>query len=66
LPITVTSDSAIAPAATIGFSNVMVGVSIADMVRALAVQAAQGAISAGVAKGVAKIGSARGSAGRNH
>lgn len=35
-------------AATIGFSNVMIGVSIADMVRALAVNAAQGAVSAGV------------------
>jgi hypothetical protein len=35
-------------AATIGFSNVMVGVSIADMVRALAVNAAQAGISAAV------------------
>lgn len=39
-------------AATIGFSNVMVGVSIAAMVRALAVNAAQGAVSAGVQAGV--------------
>lgn len=38
--------------ATIGFSNVMVGVSIADMVRALAVNAAQGAVSAGVSAGL--------------
>ncbi len=43
-------------AATVGFSNVMVGVSIADMVRALAVNAAQGAVSAGVGFGVAKAG----------
>ena len=35
-------------ACTLGFSNVMVGVSIADMVRALVVNAAQGAVSAGV------------------
>src|SRR4029450_9385606 len=41
------SDLPIVPnAATIGFSNVMVGVSIADMVRGLAVHAAQGAVSA--------------------
>jgi hypothetical protein len=39
-------------AAAIGFTNVMVGVSIADMVRALAVNAAQAGISAGVAAGV--------------
>jgi hypothetical protein len=39
-------------AATLGFSNVMVGVSIADMVRAIAVHAAQGAVSAGVSAGV--------------
>jgi hypothetical protein len=49
------SDLPIVPnAATIGFSNVMVGVSIADMARALAVNAAQGAVSAGVGKAVAK------------
>jgi hypothetical protein len=42
-------------AATIGFSNVMVGVSIADMVRALVVNAAQGAVSAGVGYGVSKF-----------
>lgn len=54
------SDLPIVPnACTIGFSNVMVGVSIADMVRALAVNAAQGAVSAGVSAGVAKLGEAR-------
>lgn len=51
------SDLIIVPnGATIGFSNVMVGVSIEDMVRALAVQAAQGAISAGVSAGVSRAG----------
>lgn len=56
------SDLPIVPnAAPIGFSNVLVGVSIADMVRALAVNAAQGAVSAGVSKGVG-----RASAGTNH
>ena len=39
-------------AATVGFSNVLVGVSIADMVRALAVNAAQAAVSAGVSAAV--------------
>lgn len=43
-------------AATLGFSNVMVGISIADMVRALAVNAAQGAISAGVSAGASRLG----------
>lgn len=43
-------------AATIGFSNVMVGVSISDMVRALAVNAAQGAVSAGVSAGLDRLG----------
>jgi len=43
-------------ACTLGFSNVLVGVSIADMVRALAVNAAQGAVSAGVSAGVARAG----------
>ena len=43
------SDLPIVPnAMPIGFSNVLVGVSIADMVRAIAVNAAQGAVSAGV------------------
>lgn len=51
------SDLIIVPnAATIGFSNVMVGVSIAAMVRALAVNAAQGAVSAAVAAGVSRLG----------
>jgi hypothetical protein len=56
------SDIPIVPnAATVGFSNVMVGVSIADMARALAVNAAQGAVSAGVGYGVDRL-----SQGRNH
>ena len=42
-------------AATIGFSNVMVGVSIADMVRAIAVHAAQAGISHAVSTGVGKL-----------
>jgi hypothetical protein len=47
------SDLPIVPnAAPIGFSNVLVGVSLADMVRAIAVNAAQGAVSAGVSAGV--------------
>jgi hypothetical protein len=49
------SDLPIVPnAMPVGFSNVLVGVSIADMVRALAVNAAQGAVSLGVAKGTEK------------
>jgi hypothetical protein len=39
-------------AATMGFSNVMVGVSVAALVKGVAVHAAQGAIAAGVAAGV--------------
>ena len=51
------SDLPIVPnAATLGFSNVMVGVSVAAMVRALAVNAAQGAVSAGVSAGVDRLG----------
>ncbi len=47
------SDLPIVPnAMPVGFSNVLVGVSLGDMVRALAVNAAQGAVSAGVAAGV--------------
>ncbi len=47
------SDLPIVPnAMTVGFSNVMVGVSIAAMVRALAVNAAQGAVGLAVQKGV--------------
>jgi uncharacterized Zn-binding protein involved in type VI secretion len=41
-------------ACTLGFSNVMVGVSIADMVRALAVNAAQAGIGAAVNHGAGK------------
>lgn len=49
------SDIPIVPnGVTLGFSNVMVGVSVADMVRGLAVNAAQGAVGAGVGKGVGK------------
>ena len=43
-------------AAPIGFSNVLVGVSISDMVRALAVNAAQAGVSAAVAAGVNRLG----------
>ncbi len=51
------SDIPIVPnAATLGFSNVMVGVTFAAMVRGIAVNAAQGAVSAGVSKGVDKMG----------
>lgn len=47
------SDLPIVPnAAPIGFSNVLVGVSIADMARAIAVNAAQAGVSAGVSAGV--------------
>jgi hypothetical protein len=56
------SDLPIVPnAATIGFSNVLVGVSISAMVRALAVNAAQGAVSAGVSAGVDRLGRRAGS-----
>ena len=47
---------------TLGFSNVMVGVSIADLVRAIAVSSAQGAISAGLGAGVGKLRNRRGAA----
>ena len=51
------SDLPIVPnAMPVGFSNVLVGVSIAAMVRALAVNAAQGAVSAGVSAGVDRLG----------
>jgi hypothetical protein len=54
------SDLPIVPnAATVGFSTVMVGVSIAAMVRALAVNAAQGAVSAGVSAGVNRVSQGR-------
>jgi hypothetical protein len=53
------SDLPIVPnAMPVGFSNVLVGVSISDMVRAIAVNAAQGAVSAGVSAGVDRAGKA--------
>jgi hypothetical protein len=48
-------------AATLGFSNVMVGVSVADLVRGIAVHAAQ----AGIAHAVS-VGAGKASAGKNH
>jgi uncharacterized Zn-binding protein involved in type VI secretion len=49
------SDIPIVPnAVTLGFSNVMVGVTFAAMARGIAVQAAQGAVALGVQKGVEK------------
>jgi hypothetical protein len=60
------SDIPIVPnAATLGFTNVMVGVSLADMVRGIAVSMAQSAISTGVKAGV-KAGIGKLSAGQNH
>jgi hypothetical protein len=54
------SDLPIVPnSAPIGFSNVMVGVSVAAMVRGIAVNAAQGAVSAGVSAGVNRATSPR-------
>jgi uncharacterized Zn-binding protein involved in type VI secretion len=51
------SDLPIVPnAAPIGFSNVLVGVTLSQMVRALAVHAAQAGISAAVAAGVNRAG----------
>jgi hypothetical protein len=51
------SDLPIVPnAAPIGFSNVLVGVSPADMVRALAVNAAQAGVSTAVSAGVNRLG----------
>lgn len=51
------SDLPIVPnAAPIGFSNVLVGVSVADMVRGIAVHAAQGAVSMAVSAGVSRAG----------
>jgi hypothetical protein len=50
------SDIPIVPnAMTLGFSNVMVGVTLAQMARALAVNAVQGAVSAGVGKAAGKF-----------
>ena len=51
------SDLPIVPnAMTVGFSNVMVGVSLAAMAKALAVNAVQGAVSAAVSAGVDRAG----------
>jgi len=51
------SDLPIVPnAMPVGFSNVLVNVGLMDMVRALAVNAAQGAVSAGVSAGVSRLG----------
>jgi uncharacterized Zn-binding protein involved in type VI secretion len=47
-------------AMTLGFSNVLVGVSFAAIARGLAVNAAQGAVSAGVAAGVSRVQGAKG------
>lgn len=56
------SDIPIVPnAVTLGFSNVMVGVSISAMVRGIAVHAASGAVSAGVSAGVSRLRGGRGS-----
>ncbi len=47
------SDIPVVPnAVTLGFTNVMVGVSIADMIRGIAVASAQGAVSAGLGAGM--------------
>jgi hypothetical protein len=43
-------------AATVGFSNVMVGVTVAQMIKGIAVSMAQSAIQTGVQKGVNKFG----------
>ena len=50
------SDIPVVPnAATIGFSNVLVGVSFADLARGIAVSTAQAGISAGVGAGVSRF-----------
>jgi hypothetical protein len=55
------SDIPIVPnAMTLGFSNVLVGVSIADMVRGLAVNAAQAGVQAGVTAGVKAVAGKKG------
>jgi uncharacterized Zn-binding protein involved in type VI secretion len=55
------SDIPIVPnAMTLGFSNVLVGVSISAMVRGLAVNAAQGAVALGVQKGMSRLQGDRG------
>lgn len=48
-------------AATLGFSNVLVGVSLAAMIQGILAHAAKGAVSAGVSAGVGRL-----SAGKNH
>src|SRR5262249_25480467 len=54
------SDIPIVPnAMTLGFSNVMVGGTLAQMARALAVKAVQGAVSGGVSAGVQRAGRKR-------
>ena len=55
------SDIPVVPnAMTLGFSNVLVGVSVADMIRGIAVNAAQGAVSAGVNAAASRAGGRRG------
>jgi hypothetical protein len=50
------SDIPVVPnAAVIGFSNVMVGVTFAQMMRGLAVSMAKAAITTGIQKGIAKV-----------
>ena len=56
LAATSCSDIPIVPnAMTIGFTNVLVGISVGDLVRALAVSAAQAGIQTGLSKGVEKL-----------
>jgi hypothetical protein len=50
------SDIPVVPnAMTLGFSNVMVGISMGALVRAMAVSAAQAGIQTGLSKGVEKL-----------
>jgi uncharacterized Zn-binding protein involved in type VI secretion len=50
------SDIPIVPnASTLGFSNVFVGISVADLIRGIAVSVAQSAIQTGLSKGVEKM-----------
>ncbi len=54
------SDIPVVPnAMTLGFTNVMVGVSVAALVRGIAVSSAQGAVSAGLGAGVSRFQSRR-------
>jgi hypothetical protein len=56
LAATSCSDIPVVPnAVTVGFSNVMVGISIGALVRALAVSAAQAGVQTGLSKGVEKL-----------